>query len=94
MAEYVTRGGAPWTPSFIESIDPEDCIGCGRCFKVCGQDVLTLVGINDDGAMVDLDDDDEEIVRKVMTVSAAENCIGCNACARVCGKGCQTHVAE
>jgi len=35
-----TRGGEPWIPKFIQSIDMERCIGCGRCYKICGRDVL------------------------------------------------------
>ena len=38
-----TRGGKPWTPKFIGSIDIHKCIGCGRCYKVCGFDVLELI---------------------------------------------------
>ena len=34
----VTRGGRGWTPRFVVSVDPERCIGCGRCFKACGRD--------------------------------------------------------
>jgi len=38
-----TRGGKPWSPKFVEAIDVEKCIGCGRCFKVCGYQVLELI---------------------------------------------------
>ena len=38
-----TRGGKTWIPKFIESIDVDKCIGCGRCYKVCGMDVLELI---------------------------------------------------
>ena len=88
--QALTRGGKPWTPVFIQSINEEECIGCGRCYKVCGFDVLDLKGVTEDGDIVDLDSD-EEIEKKVMTVANAEYCTGCKACSRVCGKGCQTH---
>jgi Nif-specific ferredoxin III len=37
------RGGKPWTPKFIDAIEIDKCIGCGRCYKVCGFDVLELI---------------------------------------------------
>ncbi len=89
---FITRDGSPWTPLYLEAIDDEKCIGCGRCFKVCGHGVLELMGINDEGEMVDPFDDDEDIERKVMTVANPGNCIGCNACGQVCGNDCQTHI--
>jgi Nif-specific ferredoxin III len=85
-----TRDGRRWKPSYLLTIDPETCIGCGRCFKVCGREVMTLQGMTDDGELVGLDDD-EEILRKVMSVTDPGACIGCAACSRVCGKSCQTH---
>jgi Nif-specific ferredoxin III len=85
-----TRDGRSWSPSYLLSIDPETCIGCGRCYKVCGRSVMTLQGVTEEGDLVSLDDDDE-VLRKVMTVSDAGACIGCGACARVCAKNCQTH---
>ena len=51
---------------------------------------MTLKGITEDGDFVDLDDDDE-IERKVMTLSDPGACIGCAACSRACPKNCQTH---
>lgn len=91
MAENLTRGGTPWTPDYLLSIDQASCIGCGRCFKVCTRGVMELKGINDDGELCDPFDDDEDIERKVMTVSDAGECIGCGSCAKVCGASCQTH---
>jgi Nif-specific ferredoxin III len=90
--QALTRGGKPWQQLFLLSINAHDCIGCGRCFKVCGFDVLDLKAMTEDGDIVDLDSD-EEIEKKVMTIGNADNCVGCGACARVCGKNVQTHGA-
>ena len=88
--QAVTRDGRVWQPSYLLDIDQELCIGCGRCFKVCGRSVMTLQGLTEGGDLVGLDDD-EEILRKVMTVTDPGACIGCGACGRVCGKNCQKH---
>jgi Nif-specific ferredoxin III len=87
----LTFGGKTWTPKFAQSIDEHKCIGCGRCFKICGHDVLLLRAMNEEGEFVD-DEDDDEIEKKVMTVANPENCIGCGACSRICPKNCYTHV--
>ncbi len=89
----LTLGGKEWTPKFIQSIDETVCLGCGRCYKVCGQGVLELRAMNEDGEFVD-DEDDDEIERKVMVVANPDLCIGCEACARICSKKCQTHEAK
>jgi Nif-specific ferredoxin III len=88
--QAVTRDGRPGQPSYLLEIDPETCIGCGRCFKVCGNSVMNMKGITEDGELVGLDSDDE-IERKIMTVADPGACVGCAACSRVCPKGCQTH---
>lgn len=89
---YATRDGRGWRPDYLVAIDGGKCIGCGRCYKVCGRDVMTLKGLNEDGEYVDLDDDDDEIEKKVMVMSDDGACIGCGACARVCPTNCQTHM--
>jgi len=92
--DTITRDGRNWKPDYLVAIDDKTCIGCGRCFKVCGRDVMTLKGINDEGELVDLDEDeDEEIEKKVMAMNDAGACIGCGACARVCPTNCQSHSA-
>jgi Nif-specific ferredoxin III len=83
--------GLEWTPSFIESIDHDKCVGCGRCYKVCLRQVLMLRGLDEDGQLVEDDDDEDEYERKVMTVAARDKCIGCQACAQVCAKKCFSH---
>jgi Nif-specific ferredoxin III len=91
--------GARWTPTFVQSINEEKCIGCGRCFRVCPRGVLELVGLNEDGERVSLvrdnddDDEDDEYEKKVMTIAHRELCIGCTACSKICPKKCYTHAA-
>jgi Nif-specific ferredoxin III len=91
----LSRDGRAWVPDYLIAIDQKTCIGCGRCFKVCGRNVMILKGLTEDHELVDVDpdndDDDEEFERKIMTMSDAGACIGCGACARVCPKNCQTH---
>ncbi len=93
-----TRDGRLWNPDYLVAIDGKLCIGCGRCFKVCGRDVMKLKGQTDEGELIELDadddDDDDEIERKVMVLVQAGACIGCGACARVCPTKCLTHAIE
>ena len=89
MGTYTVKlpSGEIWTPKFVTEISAEKCIGCGRCFKVCARDVLTLTGLNEDGEYIVVDadgDDDDEYEKKVMTLAHPENCVGCEACARIC----------
>ena len=98
MAEItvIMPDGRSWVPKFVKEIDQEKCIGCGRCFKVCGRDVLQLVGIDDEGEYVAVgvgEDDDDEYEKKVMTIANQMNCVGCEACMKICPKKCYTHEA-
>ncbi len=86
----LTFGGKTWTPQFVQEINQDKCIGCGRCFKVCGRNVLQLRAMNEEGEFVDNEDEDE-VERKVMSIIHPEYCIGCEACSRVCPKNCYTH---
>ncbi|MGY4431101.1 Nif-specific ferredoxin III [Bradyrhizobium sp. F1.13.1] len=88
---FRTRDGRDWRPDYLVWIDPNKCIGCGRCYKVCGREVMTLKGLSEDGEMIDLDEDDDEVEKKVMVMNDEGACIGCGACARVCPTNCQTH---
>lgn len=85
----LTRGGAEWVPSFLDAIDSDTCIGCGRCYKVCGQGVLGPV----DRPVDEDDDEDEGMGGSVMSVADPDACIGCGACGRVCAKRAQTYAA-
>lgn len=89
----LTLGGKTWIPQFVQKINQDKCIGCGRCFKACGRDVLLLRALNEEGEFVE-DEEDEEIERKVMTIINPDYCIGCQACSRVCPKKCYTHASH
>jgi Nif-specific ferredoxin III len=75
----VTQGGERWIPNFIASLQDKKCVGCGRCYKVCGRNVFF---------MRELDDEDDSRVG-VMEILNGSNCIGCEACLRVCVNKCQ-----
>lgn len=95
MTDYVTGvtlGGSPWIPSFVQSINQVNCIGCGRCYKVCPRQVLTLAERSEVlGDDYDEFDDLDEDNAMVMSIANALDCIGCEACSRVCPKKCFTH---
>lgn len=92
MAQALTRDGRPWVPRYLDLIDPDACIGCGRCYKVCGRGVLAPIE-----AMAEDDEDDdgygEECTTTIMSVADSGACIGCEACAKVCAKKAHKHVA-
>lgn len=87
-----TRSGSAWEPQFVTEINQQNCIGCGRCYKVCPRDVFDLVEreIDEDDDMYDDLDDD---VVMVMALKDEGDCIGCSACSTVCPKKCHTHTA-
>jgi Nif-specific ferredoxin III len=85
------KNGESYTPSYIAAIDPGSCIGCGRCYKVCGQGVFNLV----ERADLDIEDDDyEDEGAMTMVVENDGPCIGCAACSRVCPKGSHSFTAD
>ncbi len=90
MITGMTRGGEAWTPAFVTELNQANCIGCGRCYKVCPRTVFDLVEREIDEDMEDDDDFDDDVVM-VMSISDAMDCIGCGACSRVCPKDCHTH---
>ncbi len=102
----LTRGGEIYTPAFVMDINQADCIGCGRCFKVCPREVFDLIEREDvDELMADDDDygdddygDDDDDgfsddAAMVMSLKNAMDCIGCGSCARICPKNCFSHEA-
>lgn len=74
-----TKGGGDWTPTFVDTIDPEKCLGCGRCYKACSRKVL---------GPEDLVDEETDSTRMIMTIANDENCIGCAGCGVTCPKKC------
>ncbi len=103
MITGLTRGGEAYIPEFVADLNQNNCIGCGRCFKVCPRDVFDLVereDVEELSADDDYDDDDygddddggfSDDTAMVMNLKNALDCIGCGACARICPKKCFTH---
>jgi len=98
----LTRGGEVYTPAFVMDINQLDCIGCGRCFKVCPRDVFDLIEREEDEQLMadddygdDYGDEDDDgfsdDTAMVMSLKNALDCIGCGSCARICPKKCFTH---
>lgn len=100
----VTRGGEAYIPAFVMDINQANCIGCGRCFKVCPREVFDLIErdeveglVTDDDYGDDYDDygDDDDgfsdDTAMVMSLKDPMDCIGCGSCARICPKQCFTH---
>lgn len=88
--------GATWTPTFVQAINEDKCIDCGRRFRVCPRGVLELVGLDENGERIALDpdvDEEGEYEKKVMTIAHGELCIGRTACSTICPKKCYTHAA-
>lgn len=84
------KNGTQYSPEYIESLSPEKCLGCGRCYKVCGEKVFELV----ERTELEIEDDDyEDEGAMVMSVTNDGNCIGCKACSRVCPRDCQIFIA-
>ncbi len=83
----ITQNGKTWKPRFIQSINIETCIGCGRCYKVCGRGALNLAEKPFEGK----DEYGDDMGNMVMAVVNPDDCIGCEACARVCTKRCHVH---
>lgn len=88
MGTLKTKGGGDWTPMYVAAIDHDRCIGCGRCYKVCGRSVLALI---DKPFEEEEDEFGDDMGNKVMSIKDGEDCIGCEACARTCTKKCYTH---
>jgi len=90
----LTRGGAEWVPMFVSDLEQENCIGCGRCYKVCPRDVFELVERVSVAEEEDDDDDDfSDDSSMVMAIANIMDCIGCQACSKVCPKDCHTHTS-
>ncbi|MFP4333147.1 MAG: ferredoxin III, nif-specific [Campylobacterales bacterium] len=77
------KNGSEWVQEFVEALNKEDCIACGRCYKACPSGVMTLEE--------DEDEDGEDIM--FMVIVNDGECIGCKVCAKVCPKGCFEHSA-
>lgn len=76
----ITKDGGTWTPEFVMAVDNEKCIACGRCYKACNYNCLSLH-----------EDDDDDSAKRYMVLENDGDCVGCKACSVACPKKCFTH---
>ncbi|MCX7760404.1 MAG: ferredoxin III, nif-specific [Hydrogenothermaceae bacterium] len=81
LVKSYKKSGEEYIPKYIFSLNKEECIACGRCYRSCPMDVFEL--------FIEEDEDGEEI--KYMTITNDNECIGCGTCNKVCPKNCLTH---
>lgn len=81
--------------NYLPAVTAVDCVGCGKCSKVCPIDAITMVEkdiaansmSNDFGAYVDLAAGTGKSGKcKRMPVIDESICLGCGVCARNCHK--------
>lgn len=77
----INKGGGSWTPTFVEAISEEKCIGCGRCFKSCSRKVL---------GPIEIEDEETDTLNMKMSIVNGDACIGCAGCGVACPKKCFT----
>ncbi|MDF1552863.1 MAG: 4Fe-4S binding protein [Deferrisomatales bacterium] len=66
---FQRQDGSPWTPMYVQQVDPEKCIGCGKCLKVCMGGCYEMVEIDGE--------------KKARVVNRG-NCMGDCHCHKVC----------
>ncbi len=84
----IRRDGERWIPRFLDKIDTNRCIGCGRCYKVCSRGVLELIEKVVEGG----DEFGDNMGNMIMNVANEGFCIGCGSCSKVCPVKCQIYI--
>ncbi|MFN4133333.1 MAG: 4Fe-4S binding protein [Candidatus Hadarchaeales archaeon] len=80
-----TKSGLPWIPAFVDHVDPQKCIGCGLCVKVCTGDCYEFreteereISVSIGGKLV------KKRVKLVAVVVNADTCLGDCSCHKIC----------
>jgi len=72
----ITKAGNIWVPQFIESLDQQNCVGCGRCYKACTRQVIEIVTRQPTKG--------KATVERVARIAHPGECIGDAACEAAC----------
>ncbi|MFQ6075336.1 MAG: 4Fe-4S binding protein [Candidatus Bathyarchaeia archaeon] len=77
--------GGEWIPAFVEYIDPERCIGCGLCLKVCMGGCYEMRSIKPREISVAMSGRERTVkVKKQAFVVNPEGCYGDCHCHKIC----------
>lgn len=84
---YTARraSGDEWIPAFIEYVDPDKCIGCGLCVKVCMGGCYELRDVAPKEVVVTIGSVTRKVsVKRQAVVVSPEGCYGDCHCHKVC----------
>ena len=75
--------GAIYIKDGIANVDPQKCVGCGKCVETCPKNLISLTDDKKQAVNLCNNTDKGMLTRKV----CVDGCIGCMMCVKACPEG-------